>query len=458
MDSVEVTSSSLDPTTRGRRIVKTGLAQGLARGVGFLATLVVFPIVLDAIGKAEFGVWLTLAGVVTILSVFDFGVSNGSVSHLAAAYGSGDHERAGEIVSSVLVILTALGAVVSVVGSAFAILIHWHSLVDSSVVSEADLRWSVIITVIAAGLSFPLSLGARVQLAMQEGFLAAPWIALAAVFEVIGAIIVRELSPSLVWFTASFMGALVAGALGNCLAVFVFGPSFLRPRLGALRWNLVRRLTRTGGGFFLLAIAATVAYETDALVLTLVIGPRAAADYGVGYRLFFLVPLVSALFLGPLWPAYAEAHARGDDAWVRSTFFKSLRISLLFSIGGAIGIALLQSTIIRAWLGHSIVLPTSLVVALSSLLVVYACSGPVAMLLNGVGRIKFQVVTALMMSLLNIGLSVFLASSIGLAGPALGTVIAQSLVILIPSYLLITRSVLERTSAEARSPAVDDVH
>ena len=434
---------AVNPETRGRRIVATGLAQGLGRGVGFLASLLVFPIVLDSIGKAEFGIWLTFASLISLLAVFDFGLGSGSVSRLASAYGTADLQRVEQIVSSMFVVLVVIGTGMATIGCAVAMLVDWRELIDlPRGLSSGDLAWSIAITIAAVAMSFPLGLAARVQLAMQRGYATTPSLLATAACEIVGAVVVRALSPSLVWFTFAFMTALVVGPAGNTIAVLLTGPTYLRPRLVSFRRKVARELMRTGAGFFLLAIAGAVAYETDAVVITLVIGPSAAADYGVGYRLFVLIPLVTSLFLAPLWPAYAEAQATGDPVWMRRTFSTSLRLSVMCAIAGATLLALLQGVIIRSWLGTSISLSLMLVVALSLLVFVNAYSGPVAAVLNGVGRVRFQVVTALVMVVLNVTLSVALASSVGIAGPPLGTVIAQVVAILIPSYWLIYRRVL----------------
>ncbi len=66
-------------------------------------------------------------------------------------------------------------------------------------------------------------------------------------------------------------------------------------------------------------------------------------------------------------------------------------------------------------------------------------SQPLAMLLNAANVVRFQVVIAVLMCVTNLVLSIVLVETVGVAGPALGTAIAQTVCVLIPSAVYIRR-------------------
>jgi Na+-driven multidrug efflux pump len=86
--------------------------------------------------------------------------------------------------------------------------------------------------------------------------------------------------------------------------------------------------------------------------------------------------------------------------------------------------------------------------------VLFAVANVFAMLLNGAQVMRFQVTTMVTMAILNIAISVFLASRIGVAGVALGSVFAVLFVLICPALIYVPRLMrrLERASSLAVAP------
>ena len=72
--------------------------------------------------------------------------------------------------------------------------------------------------------------------------------------------------------------------------------------------------------FLVLQLGVSIFYGSDNIIITHLLGPDAVAGYAVPERMFSLISTLLAMALMPLWPAYAEAAARGDHSWVRRTF------------------------------------------------------------------------------------------------------------------------------------------
>ncbi len=99
--------------------------------------------------------------------------------------------------------------------------------------------------------------------------------------------------------------------------------------------------------------------------------------------------------------------------------------------------------IIRVWVGPSVPEPSrGLLAILAVLALVMAVSTTIAMLLNGADVIGFQVVVATVMVVANLALSLALVGPLGVAGPPLATVIAQTITVLIPCAIYVRRFML----------------
>src|SRR5713101_1813341 len=162
-----------------------------------------------------------------------------------------------------------------------------------------------------------------------------------------------------VWSAAggamSLVAVVVAAGVGASLPVLVgaalFGPPLvavadtvllfgiqrpdLRPRRQWVHRLDATRLARQGSMFCFLAVAIAVGYESDALVISHALGASAVPQFALPDRILMLAPGAVSLVATSLWPAFAEAMARGDRAWVERT----LKRSLALAVGGTAAVS-----------------------------------------------------------------------------------------------------------------------
>jgi O-antigen/teichoic acid export membrane protein len=203
--------------------------------------------------------------------------------------------------------------------------------------------------------------------------------------------------------------------------------------------------------FFVLQCAYTLAFTSDNIVIAQILGATAVAVYAVPQKLFSFVSMVVSLAINPLWPAYGEAIARGDVAWVRRVFFGSLWLTLAVTVPVCTLLALAGPWILRVAVGKSLHAPMSLLVVLALWGVVSTVSTAFSMLLNGAGVLKVQTMIAVVVSLSNLALSIYLTRRLGVVGVCLGSIVTQ-LLITLPVSLVLIRNLfrrLENTKTEA---------
>jgi O-antigen/teichoic acid export membrane protein len=249
--------------------------------------------------------------------------------------------------------------------------------------------------------------------------------------------IVFEASLPVLVFALSAPPVLAVGY--NALRLFRQDRPWLRPRWSMASRGDAVRLARVGFLFFVLQVAVAIAFQSDVLVAAAVIGPEAAATYAVTLRVFMFAPSLLGLFLLTLWPAYTEALARQDADWVKRT----LRRSVVLAVGGALvaSLALLAtgSPLIRFFTGGQVNPPVALMLGAAIWAVVNACFNAVAMLMNAASIVLFQVVTAIVMALGSVVLSILFANWFGVSGIVWGTLIAYTVLAAIPVALYLPR-------------------
>jgi O-antigen/teichoic acid export membrane protein len=442
----ELTSEPGRAAERHRRVALSALSSGMAWATSVTATFVIVPVVLHHLGAERYGVFATITALAGLVGWADLGIGNGLISEVAGAEGRDDRASVASAVSTAFFVLLGLSVVLAMVFGAAYPFVPWPSVFNVGGQAAAGVGTAAAAFAVGILLALPLGAVQRAQIGMQEGFIASAWEAVGSLIGLGGVITAVAVGASLPYLVLAVAVAPALALAGNGLDLFYRRRSWLRPTLRRVDRVTGRRLLQTGSLFFVLQIAVAVAFESDALVLTQILGPAAVTTYSITMRLFLVVPTFAGFLLAPLWPAYGEAIARGDAEWVRRTLRRALQGGLLFSLAGAVVLTPLARPLIQVWAGFRP--PFLLIAAAAAWIVVLTTGAVLAAFLNGARVIRAQIVLALLMMASNLGFSIAFTRWVGVSGVVWGSVVSQLAVVVIVSAALVPR-VLRRLDAAA---------
>jgi O-antigen/teichoic acid export membrane protein len=196
-------------------------------------------------------------------------------------------------------------------------------------------------------------------------------------------------------------------------------------------------LFRLGLLFFILQVAAGLAFATDNLMLAAVLGADSVPAYAVPARLFGCISLLVAILVQPLWPAYAEAAARGDFTWIRRAFKRSLLLALSVSIAASSLLYVLRDHVFQLWTQSTLAIDDRVVGMLAVWAVIDSCSIALAMLLNGLNVVRFQVAIALVLVVASFPARYFLLKTLGPWGLPLATSVVYFCTGIVPCMMVV---------------------
>lgn len=413
---------------RFRRAAVTTVSAGAAKVVGMLVSLVTLPLTFRYLGPERYGLWMVLISIISVMAFADLGIGNGLVNAISEAYGKDDHDLAREYVTSAFVMMLCIALVLAVAGATAYPFLPWMRLFNvksPAVAAEGSRAFLVLYSWFV--INIPIGVITRAQAGLQKGYIPQLIGALGNVLTLFALLAAIGLHGSLAWLVfASTMGSVTATAFNGWL-LFHEHP-WLLPARHAYRRSAAKKIFKLGLMFFVLQCAFAVAYTSDNIVIAQVLGAAAVAAYAVPQKLFSLVSMVVGMAIEPLWPAYGEAIARGDVAWVRRVFFGSLWLTLAVSVPLCTLLALGGPWILKVFFGKSLHAPLSLLVVLGLWGVVGAVSNVPSILLNGAGILKTQAIVAVFASMSNLGISILLTRQFGVIGVCLGSIITQVLI------------------------------
>jgi len=146
-------------------------------------------------------------------------------------------------------------------------------------------------------------------------------------------------------------GAPLIAYAGNSLAEFGWRRPWLWPRWRWLEWRQARALIGSGIQFLLASAGTLALLGAPVLVIGNRFGAAAAGPYALAYKILAIPMTMLALFWVPLWPAYADAKARGDHHWIRSTLGRSRKLVSLVLAPAVMVLGLGTPWVVAAWTG-----------------------------------------------------------------------------------------------------------
>jgi O-antigen/teichoic acid export membrane protein len=296
----------------------------------------------------------------------------------------------------------------------------------------------VLICCLAAAM--PLGIVQRVQLGYQEGFLNDIWQGIGSLLALAGLLTAVALRCGLPWLVLAVAGAPVFASGLNWISQFGFRRPWLFPKLANFDWSVSRALLSSGLLFFLLQIEYLLTFSSDNLIVAQLHGPGAVAQYAVTQKLFATVAIAQNCWLGPLWPAYSEAAARHDTAWVRRTLLRSIIGSAVWAGVASVLILVFGDTLFAFWLRGRVAPNFDLMLGLAVSTVLQCVGSAIAIYWLGTNTLRFVTLTGGALMLLAPILRVLLGRHFGLPGVAWGLTLAYLVCVVLPTAIYLPRA------------------
>jgi O-antigen/teichoic acid export membrane protein len=140
-------------------------------------------------------------------------------------------------------------------------------------------------------------------------------------------VVVTLFDGGLVELVAGLCGTRLAVAVAAAIYLFAWHRPWLIPSPGAITRAALARLLSLGIRYQFAQVAGIGMFHSQPFIITQVLGPAQVGIFNVAYRLMTLPLQFIQIFTFPLMPAYGEARARQDWAWIRVTLRRSLTLS-----------------------------------------------------------------------------------------------------------------------------------
>ncbi|CDD96041.1 uncharacterized protein BN604_02720 [Bacteroides intestinalis CAG:315] len=402
---------------------KNILATGSFKVLDTLVYLLLVPATLGYLNVYEYGIWLTINSVLGWINSFDIGLGNGLRNQLAEALAKNDFKKGRSLISTTLVMLIAIMIVlILVVSIAFPYLDN-YTIFGTNPEQVPNLNAVIFVSFIIFCVNFILKIIGNVYLALQLPAINYGMSTGGHLLSLIIIVILTHVTDGSLLYVA------VAYSIAPTLVYLIAFPitflgkyKDLSPQVGLFCKDHVNGLMFMGAQFFVLQIASIVLFAMTNLIISHHFGPEKVTEYNIAFRLFYLVVNFTMLVLSPMWSAATDAYARGDIEWINKSVRRIQKLLILIGVG-LILMVFVSKYIYQIWVGEEVTVSFGISAGLAIYVYILLWSQAYSFFLNGMGKLKIQMVNTVLMSIIFYPLCM-LFKEVG----TLGVVVAMCLV------------------------------
>jgi O-antigen/teichoic acid export membrane protein len=397
--------------------VKKNIAYSLLiKGVSIFLSLMIVPLTLGYVSSELYGVWLTLSSLLTWLSFFDIGFTQGLKNKLGEALAKGNYKRGKQLISTTYFVLLVIFIPLCIIFEFLVPFIHWDTLLNVNPRHLEDLNKAMSVIVACFCLQMILNVLSAVVQAFQK-------VALSSLFGVIGQaisfIVVYLLS---VFFPPSLFSLSIAFSCMGILVYFIctvtlFNTKFkmVSPSVGEISLDCVSDIFNLGVKFFLLQIQYIVYYQTTNFLISNLIGPTEVTVYNVAYKYIHIASMIFTIIVTPIWPACTEAYVKNDFTWMLHTYKKMVRIYWMVNFA-LLAMLMISPFIYQIWVGDKVNVPFMLTAVITLYISISNWNRMVVYIINGTGLVLLQTIVTTIGMFIFIPLAVFWGKAFGTHG------------------------------------------
>lgn len=377
------------------------------RGGSILLQFVLVSLTIKYIKADAYGVWLTLSSLVSWIAIFDIGIGNGLRNKLSESLANKDYSISKIYVSTTYAIISLIAIVLIVLYIIISPFINWQAVFNSNFINEKELYSAVTIVSLCFFLKFVTDIINVVAAAYQMVSISSIILFISNICLTVAVWLLTKTTKGNLVLVAICL-SLIPLLISVFATIYLFKKKFklISPSFESIDLKRSRGIMSLGSQFFILQIITLIIFQTDNVLIAQLFHPSDVTDFNISYKYFSIVSMVFTIILTPYWTAFTEAFLKKELEWIQKTISTLIKY-WFYSIILLVLMLFCAKYIIFLWVGSSVSVSLPLSISICLYIIIFNWNSIFASFLNGVGKIRIQIICSIVMGILNIPLSIF---------------------------------------------------
>jgi O-antigen/teichoic acid export membrane protein len=402
------------------RVLRNISTNYLRMAVSVVVGIVLTPIMVHTLGDSGYGLWVTIFSLTGYFGLMDQGIRPSLVRYVSQHHTQGDTEALSRTLSSAATLYGSVGLLTLL--ATFVVAANFGTWFRIGPEHVDVARHVVMVSGLSLAVGFPLGVFGATLSGLQRYDIANAIGIGISLLRVAAFVVVLRMGGQLVELAWC---SLALNLLGHGLSMlFVFR---LLPRVRFLpRFvdrSTLERIGSYSGFAFVGALATTITFQTDALVITAFMGAAAVTPFALAAS---LVNQCRQLVYAATWvlsPTASELETRGELGKLQAMLMLGSKYGVLVSWPVLIALVIFGPNVLTTWVGARYADSSRLITILAVPTLFALPQSAASSVLFGISRHRGVVALSLANAVINLGLSLLWVRPFGLDGVAWGTAV-----------------------------------
>lgn len=403
--------------------------------ISITISLLLVPVLLVALGKEKYGIWVTIFTFIGWLNVFDLGLGEGLKLKLTAAFSLKKTQKINKLITSTYFFTFVVTSFLLLIFIIINLFVDWSVLLGVNKYSN-EINNSIFILVVFVFLIFIAKIIGTIYSSLQLPFVENIIKTFGQLFFLIGLLFLNftDVKLNLILITVFSLLPTFLMYLGFNINFFKFKASFLAPKIKNICKNTLREVFKPGFSFFIIQLGCIILYSSDNVIILKLFSANEVTNYSIYYKYYSFPFMFYGLFISSHWNAFIDALAKEDFLWIKKKIllFKKLLLLVMLSY---VFIYFLEKKLLWFWVGkENIKIDSTMSINMILYFLVSSYTSIYIYVINAYGKLYVQLLGYVLITIINIPLSIFLAKYYSLG--ASGVILASSICLLILSIII----------------------
>jgi O-antigen/teichoic acid export membrane protein len=394
---------------------------------------------LDVFSKEQYGLWVTIFSMLTWISMFDFGLSQGLRNKLTEYFSTKNLSDAKESIDITYQITFFISLIILLLTILISFFVGFQTIFNVNS-NNIDVNNLIILVVSIYSIQFIFNNINGIFHALQnsKAIVFTQFLSSISTLIFLYLCLYNDINSMKIIAFGILFGNVIISLFASLYAFKIikntYGFSLSFNPFKTINSRIKNSLIKLSYKFFILQFSAIFLLNAINYLITFLYGSEKVVPFSIASKVYLNLLFIFYIIITPFWSAFTESYFKKDYPWLVRSFKKTILIYLAFVIISTLCFFLMDD-IVLFWVGDSVSIPKDINLALYIYSLIMGWNGIFTYFLNGLNLINSQFKISIIHILTNIPLCIFLARyfEMGVPGLIWGTCISLLIIsVIIP--------------------------
>jgi O-antigen/teichoic acid export membrane protein len=314
-------------------VFKVGIISTINKFFNIFIRIITIPIIINYLGKEQYGLWITVSSFVGYIMFFDFGISSAAINNLVKFYSSKNYKVASNYVFANVLFLSTICLVIFGLTIFGVNQFNWVTIFKlSNVINVREINSIIILCVSIFLFQLSTNIFLKIPYTMQMGYLTEIYLFVGYVLSLVFVLLCVHFDFGFLLLILAFSFSLIFAPISIFIHLVV--KKYLYFEILSIKENVfvVKGLLKVGTSILMMQLCGMVIMSSQFGIIAYFKGTTEVVVYSVLLQIMNALQTPFSVLQQPLWAKFAKLALDNKILLIKTSVIQYIKLSFLYSI------------------------------------------------------------------------------------------------------------------------------